>query len=159
MRNQVFQQLIEQLRERTGASRTTLRLATPGDVFPVVAESCASGVRSIREDQTIDLRKASTVLHLRQTLSPLIQDDTMAADPPPPRELIEIYGARAQMLGPVVEGGALEGIISVHHGPDPRRWTAEDRAHLDAAVARVKSELGLSREPHEARRGVDERRR
>ena len=138
---EVFGRLIEQLRERTGASRTTLRLDTPGNVFPVVAESCAPGVRSIRDDETMDLRRAGTVLHLQRTLSPLIQDDTMDADPPPPPELIELYGARAQMLGPIVEGGSLAGIISVHHGPEPRRWTAADRAHLEAAVARVRSEL------------------
>jgi GAF domain-containing protein len=136
-----FQTTIENLLQRTGASRTTLRLDRPEGFFPVVAEALAPGVRSIADDSTIDLRASATFRSLDQERELLIQSDLLAADPAPPAELIELYGARAQMLAPVVRDDALAGIVSVHYSPGPRTWTNEDVAALEEAVDQVLAEL------------------
>ena len=49
-----YQALMEELLERTGASRTTLRVDDqPGKEYPVKAEALAPGVNSIAGDETI----------------------------------------------------------------------------------------------------------
>ena len=136
-----FQRTIESLLQRTGASRTTLRLDGPDGFFPVVAEACAPGIRSIADDTSIDLRASATFQSLEQERRLLIQSDLLAADPAPPAELIELYGARAQMLAPVVRNDALVGIVSVHYSPGPRTWTDDDVAALEEAVEQVLDEL------------------
>jgi len=136
-----FQTAIQALLQRTGASRTTLRLDRPDAFFPVVAEALAPGVRSIAGDTSIDLRASATFQWLERERTLLIQPDLLAADPAPPAELLELYGARAQMLAPVVRDGALLGVVSVHHSPGPRTWTDGDIAALEQAVEEVLAEL------------------
>jgi maleate isomerase len=136
-----FQATIEKLLLRTGASRTTLRLDRPDSFFPVVAEACAPGIRSIADDTSIDLRASATFQSLERKRQLLIQTDLLAADPAPPAELIELYGARAQMLAPVVRNDALVGIVSVHYSPGPRTWTEGDVAALEEAVEQALAEL------------------
>ena len=118
-----YDALAAELLEATRAGRVTLRLDTPGDVFPVVAEACAPGVRSIRGATEIDLRAAKTFQYLEREQRLLIQRDCLTDEPVAPRELIELYGVRAQMLGPVLRDGRLAGIVSVHHPETPRDWT------------------------------------
>ena len=137
-----FQAAIESLLQRTGGSRTTLRLDRPDGFFPVVAEALAPGIRSIAGDASIDLRASATFQSLDQERQLLIQSDLLAADPAPPAELIELYGARAQMLAPVVRDDRLVGIVSVHYSPGPRSWTDDDVAALEVAVQQVLAELG-----------------
>ena len=137
-----FQATIETLLERTGASRTTLRLDRPDGFFPVVAEALAPGIRSIVDDTSIDLRASATFQSLARERRLLIQSDLLAAEPAPPVELVELYGARAQMLAPVVRNDALVGIVSVHYAPGPREWTDDDVAVLEEAVKQVLAELG-----------------
>ena len=136
-----FQTLVDELLDATGASRVTLRLDTPGQVFPVVAEALAPGTRSIRDDVVIDLRSAATFQYLERTLQPLVQNDVLEADEPPPPELIELYGVRAQMLAPVIKDGSLAGIVSVHYAPGPREWDGEDVAALTQTAEQVQREL------------------
>lgn len=136
-----FQALIEDLHEAVGASRTTLRLDRPGAVFPVVAEALAPGVRSIRDDQKIDLKRAATYEFLANEQRILVQDDCTANDPPPPKELIDYYGVRAQMLAPLIRDGQLIGIISVHYAPGPRAWSEDEVAALDHAAKAAQAEL------------------
>jgi len=137
-----FQATIETLLQRTGASRTTLRLDRPEGFFPVVAEALAPGIRSIADDTSIDLGASPTFQSLEHERRLLIQADLLAADPAPPTELIELYGARAQMLAPVVRDDALAGIVSVHYAQGPREWTDDDVAALEEAAAQVLAELG-----------------
>ena len=136
-----FQATVEQLLERTQASRTTLRLDRSEGFFPVVAEAVAPGVRSIADDTTIDLRASATFRFLEEERGLLIQPDLLAANPAPPAELIELYGARAQMLAPVVSQDRLVGIVSVHYSDGPRSWADEDVAALEEAVAQVERAL------------------
>lgn len=138
-----FQALIEDLHEAIGASRTTLRLDKPEAVFPVVAEALAPGIRSIRDDQKIDLKRAATYEFLSSEQRILVQDDCTANDPPPPKELIEFYGVRAQMLAPLIRDGQLIGIISVHYAPGPREWTEDDVAVLERTAKAAQAELDL----------------
>ncbi len=136
-----FQATIESLLRRTDASRTTLRLDRPEGFFPVVAEALAPGIRSIARDTTIDLAASPTFQSLERERRLLIQSDLLAADPAPPAELIELYGAKAQMLAPVVRDDRLVGIVSVHYSPGPRTWTGEDVSALEETVQDVLAEL------------------
>jgi maleate isomerase len=136
-----FQATVEQLLERTRASRTTLRLDRPGGFFPVVAEAVAPGIHSIAADTTIDLRASATFRFLEEERRLLIQPDLLAAKPAPPAELIEVYGARAQMLAPVVSEDRLVGIVSVHYSDGPRTWAEEDVSALEEAVEQVEQAL------------------
>jgi GAF domain-containing protein len=136
-----FDRVLEELREATAASRVTLRLDTPGQVFPVVGEALAAGIRSIREATEIDLRAATTFQYLARELKPLIQDDCTQGNYPAPPELIQLYGVKAQMLAPIVRDDRLAGIVSVHYAPATRSWSATDITALEDAVGRIQALL------------------
>jgi maleate isomerase len=137
-----LERTLEELQEATAASRVTLRLDRPGETFPIVAEVCAPGVRSLRDATEIDLRAAKTFQYLERERRPLIQNDCRQGDYPAPAELIRLYGVRAQMLAPIVDGERLIGIVSVHYAPATRRWSANDVTALEDAVARIQTVLG-----------------
>jgi GAF domain-containing protein len=128
---------LEELRETTDASRVTLRLDTPGAIFPVAGEALAPGIRSISDATEIDLRAAKTFQYLEQQRKLLIQDDCAQGEYQAPPELIELYGVKAQMLAPVVRDDRLAGIVSVHYAPAVRSWSAADVTALEDAVAQV----------------------
>ena len=137
-----FQGLMAELLERTGASRTTLRIDdTPGEVFPVKAEARAPGVNSIAGDRTIPIRESATFKWIDRERRILVQEDLLAADPAPAAALIERYGGRAQMLAPVERRGELIGLVSVHYVPGPRPWSDEEVASVEDVVTRVLREL------------------
>jgi GAF domain-containing protein len=136
-----FQETADRLLEQTGASRTTIRLDRPEGFFPVVAEALAPGIRSIAGDTSIDLAASATFQSLEREQGLLIQSDLLAADPAPPAELIELYGARAQMLAPVVRDGRLAGIVSVHYAPGPRTWTPAEVSAIEDAAREVLTQL------------------
>lgn len=140
-RDDRLERALEDLREATAASRVTLRLDTPGETFPVVAEVLAPGIRSIRGATEIDLRAAATFQYLERERRLLVQNDCQRGDYPAPRELIQLYGVKAQMLAPVVRDDRLAGIVSVHYAPATRRWSANDVTALEDAVARVQAIL------------------
>jgi GAF domain-containing protein len=136
-----LEQIAAELLEATGASRVTIRLDTPGEVYPVAAEAVAPGVRSIRGATEIDLRKAETFRFLDRERRTLVQSDCLRDEPAVPPELIELYGVRAQVLVPVVSAGGLAGIVSVHHAATVRDWTEAEVAAAEAAAARVRDLL------------------
>ena len=125
-----YDDLAKGLLDATSAGRTTIRVIDSDGGFPVVAEATARGVRPIRDTTDIDLHKAETVVHIKRTHEPLLQEDLEHAIPQVPRQLIELYGVKAQMLGPVVVSGTLVGIVSVHDVAGPREWSTEDRSAL-----------------------------
>ena len=138
-----FQALTRELLERTGASRTTLRLDdTPGVEFPVKAEALTPGVNSIAGDNTIPIRASATFKWINRERRILVQEDLLTADPAPAADLMERYGGRAQMLAPVEVGGELVGLVSVHYVPGPRSWTDEEIAVVENVVTRIRRELG-----------------
>jgi GAF domain-containing protein len=140
-----FQVIMEDLLRSTESSRTTLRLDLSDQdagLDAVVAEALAPGVRSLRGDTSIrNLRDVSTVRFLETQRRLLVQNDCSADDLAPPPELIEFYGVKAQMLAPIVREDRLVGVISVHHAPGPRDWSAEDVAALREAIEHVQREL------------------
>lgn len=136
-----FDDLVKELLLATRASRTTLRLDTPGHDFPVVAEACGDGVPSIAGETSISQRTAATARRLMETGEPLVQRDCAKADPPPPKELLTAYGVRAQMLGPVSLDGRVVGWLSVHYTKSTRDWNDGDVLALMRAVAGVEEIL------------------
>jgi GAF domain-containing protein len=139
-----LQAIVDGLLAELGASRVTLRLDTPGEVFPVRYEALAAGTASIIGDPSVgDLREVKTFQWVQREKRLLVQDDTAAPDldPPVPPALLEVYRARSQMLAPVLRDGEVFGVISIHYSPGPRSWTAEEQAVLERARARVEEEL------------------
>jgi maleate isomerase len=133
---------LERLLADTGASRTTLRLQADDGMYPVEAEALTDGVTSLRGAQ-LDIRSAPTFLALERDRGLLVQEDLLTADPAPPPELIEAYGARAQMLAPLERDGEVVGVVSVHEAKGPRPWTTSDRDALTRATAAMAATLGL----------------
>lgn len=140
-----FQEVLDDLLEATSSSRTTIRLDSPSDGFhldAVAAEALAPGIRTLKDDTSItNLRDVPTVRFLDEERRLLVQNDCLTADPAVPRKLIEFYGVKAQMLGPIVREGDLIGVVSVHHNPGPREWSARDIEALQDAVHRVQQTL------------------
>jgi maleate isomerase len=132
-------EIIERLLDQTSGDRTTLRLAGADGKFAVLAEAVSSRGWRIAGETSVDVGKAETVRWLARELRPLIQDDLESADPPVPRELIDLYGARAQMLGPLVRNETLIGVISVHRISGPGPWSEQEQAALAEAVAEVEA--------------------
>ena len=133
-----FQRLAAELLFASGGSRVTFRLDLPNDNFPVVAEAVTHGARHIKGDTAVgDLRRVETFKHLERTHEILVQNDLDHADPPVPRELIELYQARAQMLAPLTRDGKLTGIISVHYIRGPLEWNEEQIETLRHAQGRA----------------------
>jgi GAF domain-containing protein len=141
------QAAVERLLAETGASRVTLRLEDADGRFPVVAEACGAGVPSLRAETVIDLRAAPTFIALERDREILVQEDLERADPAPPAALVQRYGARAQMLAPLVDGGRLVGIVSVHESTGPRRWSSHDVAALVATTTVIAGALGADATP------------
>ena len=139
-----FDAILAGLLAATGASRVTLRLDQPSlgfDVNDVVAEARVSGVRTLKSETSIDQRSAATTRWIARERRNLLQNDIATSDLRPPAKLAEIYGVRAQMLGPLFRGDALIGWISVHENTGPRGWRRADAAALDRALAEVQSAL------------------
>jgi maleate isomerase len=147
-----LQAALDELLRTTHASRTTFRVDLPEDNVTValpLAESLAPGVPTMMNDGSLDQRGAATAKWVDQHRKILVQDDISVADPPPPIELTTIYGAKAQMLAPVEEGGVLIGWVSVHYLPSSRKWTREDVVAIGAAAGRIRAALA---ERHRAAR-------
>ena len=131
--------VLDELLAATRASRVTLRRDLPGDyAFPVVAEALASGVGSLREERTVDLRRQPVVRELALGRQ-VVQDDCRAAyDDPAFRAMLDAYGGlAAQIVTPVVRGEKIVAIVSVHQLGSPRAWTDDEIVAATAAADRV----------------------
>jgi GAF domain-containing protein len=140
-----LQDILEDLLESTSVSRTTIRLDVPIQdlhLDTVAAEALAPSVRSLRDDVSItNLREVPTVEFLEQERRILVQNDCLTADPAVPQKLIDLYGVKAQMLGPLVCNDRLIGVVSVHYTPGPREWSDKDVDALREAIERTQQEL------------------
>jgi maleate isomerase len=137
---QALQEIVSGLLEETDASRTTLRLDLPEfgiGVDDPVAEACMPGVRPLKGETSIDQRSLNTVRWIEKHGACMVQESCRDADPAPPKALIDVYGVEAQMLGPVVRDGKLAAWLSVHENRSSRKWTEDEVAALQSAVARV----------------------
>jgi GAF domain-containing protein len=131
--------ILERLLAQTGASRVTLRRDLPGEyVFPVTDEALAPGVGSLRDERSIDLRDQPVAREVSQGRQ-VVQDDCATAyDDPAFHRMRETYGGlAAQVVTPVLVGGRVAGILSVHDLRTARHWTAAEVEACSAAAARV----------------------
>lgn len=122
-----FQSIVEELLLATGASRAMLRVAVPGSGSDTAAEAVTHGARQIRNDPPhAGLFDAPADQRLARDRAIIVQDDLAGADPAVSPALIERYGARAQILAPLVAPSGFAGFISVHHVQGPRHWEPKD---------------------------------
>jgi maleate isomerase len=137
--NDPLQAIADKLQVATGAGRTTIRLDVQGDFFPVAAETLTPGARSFRDYSMAWVKDSPTPIYdvVSRERKMLVQIDCTTDERPPPNEIVDDYGVRAQMLAPVVRGDRLVGIVAVHELRGPRHWTAEDIAALELAVKQV----------------------
>jgi maleate isomerase len=128
------------LREATRSSRTTLRADIPArncHCDRVVAEALFPGIPSLRPNTSLNQRALKTVQHIEETCEALVQPDTIHAAIQPPAALMSVYGVKAQMLLPLLEGAAVQGWISVHDATSTREWTPDETTALKEAGSKV----------------------
>ena len=121
-----------------------MRLDWPGwgaHVDDVLAEARRPGIASLAGKSSIKQREAETVKWLEHERDVLVQDDCAGASPSPPRELLELYGVRAQMLAPLVLDEGVVGWISVHETTSTRRWTEREISAVREAAAEIEGTL------------------
>ena len=134
--------ILQELLAATGGSRVTLRQDVPGDVYPVTHEALADRVSPIKGVETPDMGRQPVVLEILQGRQ-VVQDDCVAAsDEPHFREMLELYGGlRAQIVTPVVRGGRVAAIVSLHQLGRTRHWTDDEIAAATRAAEQVGGSL------------------
>jgi GAF domain-containing protein len=132
-------EVLQDLLDRTGASRVTLRQDLPGDYrFPVTHEALAPGVGSLREERTVDLRNQPVAHEVGAGRQVVQHDCATAYDDPAFHRMRETYGGlAAQIVTPVTTNGEVTGIVSLHQLGEPRQWTDEEIEACHAAATRV----------------------
>jgi GAF domain-containing protein len=131
----VIRPVLEDLLERTGASRVTLR---HGEGFPVVEEVLAPGVHSIAAETTLDLRTQPVAVEVASGRQVVHDDSASAYDDPEYQRMRTLYGGlAAQIVTPVFAGGEVVAIVSLHQLGEPRHWTEDEVEACWAAAARV----------------------
>ena len=146
-----FEHRLEHLLSVTKASRVTLRLEAARHGFhvdEVVTEARRSAVPSLMNQTSINQRQVETVRWLDRERRLLIQNDlTRDADPAPPKELVSVYGTKAQMLAPLVWNGELVGWISVHDNEGPREWSKTNIEALEEVAKSFHESLSCLMQP------------
>lgn len=134
---------LRRLLEDTEASRVTLRRERPDEFYPVTHEVLAPGVTSIADGAGIDLRGQPVARVLEQTGEQVVQHDCASAfDDPEFQRMREAYGGLAsQIVTPILEGGRLVAIVSLHQCGEPRTWTDEEIALAARTADRVREIL------------------
>lgn len=141
-----YRTVLDELREQTWASRTTLRLANAGEAVRLVGESLADGVASMTDGPREDPTQYPTYQFLERERTLLIQGDTRTHQVRPPESLIDWFRVYAQMLAPIISSGGVVGVISVHLVDETRAWTEADVAALKVAQGIVRRLYELERE-------------
>lgn len=145
-----FDDILDRLLKATAATRTTLRLDDPAlgfQVDDVVGEAKFGDVKSLRGQTAMNQRELNTVQWMELNRKPLIQSDLATSEVAAPPALIAIYGVQAQMLGPVIRRGAMQGWVSVHFCDGPRDWSDADKTALERSVREVADALDAAAEP------------
>lgn len=135
-----FEELMERLRKEVNVFRTALRLDSPEEQYPVVAESLGDDAETTKGPLPYDLTQQGTVQYMLTERRILVQPDCYKG-PRPPQQLMDEEHVGAQLLGPLFEGDRLTGIVAAHHQGDPREWTADNVASMAWAVDCVRQRL------------------
>ena len=135
--------VIDDLLAATRASRVTLRRDLPGeDAFPVVEEALRPGVGSLRGERSVHLPTQPVVREVQHGRQVVQDDCRVAYDDPDFQRMLETYGGlAAQIVTPVIVGGKLQAIVSVHQLGTPRHWTDAEVAAAARAAERVRELL------------------
>jgi GAF domain-containing protein len=137
-----FQSIAEELLLASGASRVTIQLAPPGGGLVFAGEAVTHGARQMRNDPASgEPIEAAALAQLEREKKIVTQDDLARAEPAVAPALVERYGARARIIAPLLQGGRLAGMISVHHLPGPRTWQEQDVEAVRKAQAAALSLL------------------
>ena len=140
-----LEDIMEELRQVTNGSRSTLRVDIPAhncEVDTVCAESVAPGIAQLKLNSSLNQRSLATVQWLEANRKPLIQSDCANAAVKPPKTLMDTYGVKAQMLICLTAGDdQMIGWISVHYIPSTRTWSESDVSALENAAAKVRTVL------------------
>lgn len=150
-----FRKVLETLLAKAKASRTTVRLDLPARGWSVntpCAEALAPDMRSMMGEGSIDHRRARSIRWIEKHRRPLIQGD-VTADPEmaPPPALMQIFGTKAQMVGPLIgEDDYLVGWLSAHFADGPREFTKAQIAAFEHARREVSRIAGLPYTPAKA---------
>jgi gluconolactonase len=138
-----LQRIADALQVQLDCGRVTVRVDDiAGDTFAVKAEACAPGVAAIAAHRTSGVRESETFRWIARERRVLVQDDIALSPITPVPALLERYGARAQLLSPVVVGGEVTAIISVHETRGVRNWRKEEVSAAARAAADVAAALG-----------------
>jgi hypothetical protein len=132
--------ILDTLLIETRASRGTLRADDPDRAWHSdvpCAEVLRDGAPTMRHDGSVNHRAAETIQWITRNKAILKQEDLREVRPAPPRALMDIYLAKAQMVGPLIIGGNVYGWISAHEIKSPRRWSAADVIAMEKALAKV----------------------
>ena len=138
-----LEDVLDELLAATGASRVTLRRDVPGaQPFPVVAESLAPGVGSLRDERSVHLPSQPVVLEVQRGRQVVQDDCATASDDPAFQAMLGTFGGlAAQIVTPVLRDGRVAAILSLHQLGAPRRWTADEVAAASHAAQRVEGLL------------------
>jgi len=133
------QAILDGLLADTGASRVTLRQDVAGDTFPVTHEALVSGVASIIGVETPNMAGQPVVLAVTAGRQ-VVQEDCEPLFPSdrPFHEMRSLYGGlRAQIVTPVLVGGKVTAIVSVHQLGRARTWSEDDAAACRRATEAI----------------------
>ena len=131
----MIREILQELRDRTEASRVTLR---SGEGFPIVEEVLGPGAESLR-DVTSVIQTTQPVAIEVMAGRQVVQDDSASAyDDPEFHRMRRVYGGlAAQIVTPVFADGEVVAIVSLHQLGEPRHWTEDEVEACRAAAARV----------------------
>jgi GAF domain-containing protein len=138
LRSAATQAMLEHLRVALDVQRCTYRQPVqPAYAFPVTYESRADGIRSLLGDFTIVQTGQPVIVTLLAERKQVVQEDcSVASTDPVFHQLLAHYGGlRAQMVTPVMVGGQLKGVLSVHELRKARRWRPAEQALAAEAAA------------------------
>ena len=137
-----LQRIANALLAELDCGRVTIRVDDiAGESFPVKAEACAAGVGAIAAHRTEGVRESETFRWIARERRVLVQDDIAGSPITPARALLDRYGARAQLLSPVVVAGDVGAIVSVHETRGVRAWREEEVAAAARAAVEVAGAL------------------
>jgi GAF domain-containing protein len=137
-----LQSIAESLLIETSASRAVVQVVSPDRQPCIEGEAVSHGMRQIRNDGPAgDLGEDELCTQLAHGGSIMVQADLERATPPVARPLVERYGARARMLAPVLQNGALAAVVSVHDSRGTRQWSPSDVDALQRASESVRAVL------------------
>ncbi|MEW6124534.1 MAG: GAF domain-containing protein [Pseudomonadota bacterium] len=132
--------ILNRLLDATGASRGTLRADDPARGWQAdtpAAEVLRHDAPTMMNDASVNHRAAGTIQWIIKTGQILKQEDLSKVEADPPWQLIQVFKAKSQMVGPVYKGDWVYGWVSAHDVTGPRPWTEKDDAAMKAAIAEV----------------------